>query len=42
MPVTEAAVRAALKAVVDPDLGIDIVSLGFVKSVVIDGGAVTM
>jgi ATP-binding protein involved in chromosome partitioning len=42
MPVTEAAVRSALKAVMDPDLGIDIVTLGFVKAVSIDGGLVTM
>lgn len=42
MAVTEAAVRSALKAVMDPDLGIDIVTLGFVKAVTIDGGTVTL
>lgn len=40
MPVTEAQVLEALRAVQDPDLHRDIVSLGFVKNVVIDGGAV--
>ena len=35
--VSEAAVLNALKAVVDPDLGRDIVSLGFVKNLTIDG-----
>jgi len=40
MAVTEEAVRNALKVVMDPDLGRDIVSLGFVKDVVIDGGTV--
>ena len=35
--VSEAAVLDALKAVVDPDLGRDIVSLGFVKNLTIDG-----
>jgi len=34
------AVLAALKVVVDPDLRRDIVSLGFVKNLVIEGGAV--
>ncbi|MBI3047147.1 MAG: Mrp/NBP35 family ATP-binding protein [Acidobacteria bacterium] len=34
-------VLAALKAVVDPDLRRDIVSLGFVKNLAIDGGRVT-
>ncbi|MBI2189628.1 MAG: Mrp/NBP35 family ATP-binding protein [Acidobacteria bacterium] len=34
------AVLAALKAVVDPDLRRDIVSLGFVKNLVIEGGRV--
>lgn len=40
MPVTEAQVLDALKVVVDPDLHRDIVSLGFVKDLVIEGGAV--
>ncbi|MCE2541015.1 MAG: DUF59 domain-containing protein, partial [Acidobacteria bacterium] len=38
--VPEAAVLNALKAVVDPDLGRDIVSLGFVKNLTIDGARV--
>lgn len=37
---SEDAVRQALRAVQDPDLGRDIVSLGFVKEVRIDGGRV--
>jgi len=37
MPVTETAVLDALKAVQDPDLHRDIVSLGFVKHLQIDG-----
>ncbi|HWJ57194.1 MAG TPA: P-loop NTPase, partial [Vicinamibacterales bacterium] len=41
-PVTEAAVLDALRVVQDPDLHKDIVSLGFVKRVVIDGGAVAV
>ncbi len=40
MPVTESAVLDALRAVMDPDLNRDIVSLGFVKNVRIDGGRV--
>ena len=40
LPVTEAAVLEALKAVRDPDLNRDIVSLKFVKNVRIDGGRV--
>ena len=39
-PVTEAAILDALRVVQDPDLHKDIVSLGFVKRVAIDGGAV--
>ena len=42
MPVTEAQVRDALRVVMDPDLAQDIVSLGFVKAVAIDGGAVSV
>jgi len=42
MPVTEAEVRRALSSVMDPDLGIDIVSLGFVKHVGIEGGRVSL
>lgn len=38
--VTEPAVLRALEAVTDPDLGRDIVSLGFIKNLVIDGGRV--
>lgn len=38
--VSEAAVLNALKAVTDPDLGRDVVSLGFVKNLTIDGGRV--
>jgi ATP-binding protein involved in chromosome partitioning len=38
---TADAVLDALRAVVDPDLGRDIVSLGFVKNVAIDGGRVS-
>ncbi|HVT13706.1 MAG TPA: Mrp/NBP35 family ATP-binding protein [Fimbriimonadaceae bacterium] len=41
MPVTEAQVLEALRAVHDPDLHRDIVSLGFVKDVAIEGGAVS-
>ena len=40
MATTEEAVRNALTVVMDPDLGRDIVSLGFVKNVKIDGGRV--
>jgi len=40
MPVTEAAVLQALTAVTDPDLRRDIVALGFVKSLRIEGGHV--
>ena len=41
-PVTEAAILEALRVVQDPDLHKDIVSLGFVKRVAIDGGAVAV
>jgi ATP-binding protein involved in chromosome partitioning len=40
MPITEASVLEALKAVKDPDLHRDIVSLGFVQNLKIDGGRV--
>jgi ATP-binding protein involved in chromosome partitioning len=40
MAVSEASVLDALKAVKDPDLHRDIVSLGFVKNLTIDGGRV--
>ena len=41
MPVTPEAVLSALRAVQDPDLHQDIVTLGFVKDVVIRGGDVS-
>ncbi len=41
-PVTETAVLEALRVVRDPDLHKDIVTLGFVKRVAIDGGAVAV
>ena len=41
MSVTEAQVREALKVVQDPDLHRDIVTLGFVKEVSIEGGSVS-
>ena len=40
MQVEQAAVLEALKVVQDPDLHRDIVSLGFVKDLTIDGGRV--
>src|SRR5215475_9843284 len=40
MPVEQAAVLEALKVVRDPDLNRDIVSLGFIKDLKIDGGTV--
>ena len=40
MPVEQSAVLDALKVVQDPDLHRDIVSLGFVKDLKIDGGRV--
>jgi ATP-binding protein involved in chromosome partitioning len=42
MPITEAAVLDALRAVKDPDLHKDIVSLGFVKNLRIDAGDVAL
>ena len=41
MPVTPAAVLDALRGVRDPDLHKDIVALGFVKNLAIDGGRVS-
>ena len=40
MSVTEAQVLEALRPIVDPDFGKNIVELGFVQNVVIDGGHV--
>ncbi len=40
MQVTEDAVLAALRTVIDPDLHKDLVTLGMIKNVVIDGGHV--
>ena len=40
MPVEQTAVLEALKVVADPDLHKDIVSLGFIKDLKIDGGRV--
>ncbi len=42
MSVTVAQILEALKAIQDPDLHRDIVSLGFVKDVKIDGGSVSL
>jgi ATP-binding protein involved in chromosome partitioning len=39
--VTDASVLAALRAVQDPDLHRDIVALGFIKDLVVDGGRVS-
>jgi ATP-binding protein involved in chromosome partitioning len=41
VPLTEEAVLGVLKNVMDPDLRRDIVSLGFIKNLVIDGGNVS-
>ena len=41
MSTTESAVLNALRVVIDPDLSRDIVELGFVKNVKIDGGSVS-
>ena len=40
MPVTESQVLDALRSVIDPDLHRDIVTLGFVKDVLIDSESV--
>src|SRR5437879_721462 len=42
MPLTEAAILEALRSVHDPDLHKDIVTLGFVKNVRIDGARVAL
>ena len=39
---SEAEIRAALHEVIDPELGLDVVSLGMVGNVAVDGGAVAV
>jgi metal-sulfur cluster biosynthetic enzyme len=39
---SEAEIRAALHEVIDPELGLDVVSLGMVGDVAVDGGAVAV
>jgi ATP-binding protein involved in chromosome partitioning len=42
MPLNREAIDKALSQIIDPDLGRDIVSLGFVKHVAVDGGTVSI
>ena len=39
--VTEKEVLDSMRHIIDPDLGKDIVSLGFIKNLAIDGGKVS-